>query len=373
MRVLHVHSGNIYGGVEAMMLTQVRQRSLCPAMETSFVLCSAGRFSEELTSAGASVDLLGEVRISQPLSVRRARRRLRELLRRKSFDVIVTHSFWSQAVFGPAARAAGVPLVSYLHAPPDGRHWLERLARRTVPDLALCNSKFTAAASAELYPAVRARMFYYPVAPPESDYAESDAKLIRAQLETPEDATVIIQVSRMEAWKGHRQHLQALSLLQDLPGWVSWQVGGAQSSGEEKYLQELQETAKRLGIAERVLFLGQRQDVTRLLAAADIFCQPNAGPEPFGIVFIEALYAQLPVVTAAFGGASEIVDDSCGTLVPPGDVHALARALRRLIQEPSLRLELGTAGPARASALCDPAAQMNQFHQTLQDHIQVLP
>ena len=46
MRVLHVHSGNIYGGIETMLLTQVCQRNSAPAMESSFALCFAGRFSE---------------------------------------------------------------------------------------------------------------------------------------------------------------------------------------------------------------------------------------------------------------------------------------------------------------------------------------
>ena len=56
----------------------------------------------------------------------------------------------------------------------------------------------------------------------------------------------------------------------------------------------------------------QRDDVPRLLAAADIFCQPNLGPEPFGIGFVEALSAGLPVITTATGGALEIVDGDCG-------------------------------------------------------------
>jgi glycosyltransferase involved in cell wall biosynthesis len=371
MRVLHVHAGNIYGGVEAMMLTQVRQRNLCPAMETSFVLCFAGRFSEELNAAGASVHQLGGVRIRQPLSVRRARRSLTELLRRKSFDVIVTHSCWSQAVFGPTVRAASVPLAFYLHAPPTGRQWLERMARRTAPDLALCNSKFTAAALPQLYPGVRSEIVYCPVAPPGNGHSEADTKLIRAELKTPEDATVIIQVSRMEAWKGHAQHLEALSLLTDLPDWVCWQVGGAQTSGEKKYLDQLKVLANRLGIAERVRFLNQRSDVTKLLAASDIFCQPNCGPESFGIAFIEALYARLPVVTTDMGAAREIVDDSCAVVVTPGDAHLLAMGLRRLIEEPALRIELGSAGPDRAGALCDPAVQLNQFHTALEDRTRI--
>lgn len=365
IRVLHAHAGNIYGGVEAMLLTQVRQRNLCPALESSFALCFAGQFSEELIAAGATVHWLGPVRIRQPLTVRRARRNLRELLRREAVDAVVTHSCWSQAIFGPVARAAAVPLVFHLHAPAGGRHWLERWARRTPPDMALCNSRFTAATLPRLYRGVRAEVVYCPVATPEQSDAEADTAGTRAELQTPLDATVIVQVSRMEDWKGHALHLQALSLLKDLPGWVCWQVGGAQTPGERKYLQELKEMAGRLGIAERVRFLDQRSDVARLLAAADIFCQPNTGPEPFGIVFIEALSARLPVVTTAHGGACEIVNDDCGLLVPPNDASALASSLRRLILDQTLRVRLGTAGPARAHELCDPATQMNQLHEAL--------
>ena len=63
--------------------------------------------------------------------------------------------------------------------------------------------------------------------------------------------------------------------------------------------------------------------MTRLLAAADVFCQPNSGPEPFGIVFVEALYAGLPVIATAIGGAQEIVDAAC---MRSGDAGALRDA-----------------------------------------------
>jgi len=125
-------------------------------------------------------------------------------------------------------------------------------------------------------------------------------------------------------------------------------------AGEAEFLAELQATAFRLGIGERVKFLGQRTDVGNLMRAADIHCQPNTGPEPFGIVFVEALYAGLPVVTSNFGGGAEIVNDSCGILTPPGDAEAAANALRSLILNPELRARLGAAGPVRANAISNP-------------------
>jgi glycosyltransferase involved in cell wall biosynthesis len=216
-----------------------------------------------------------------------------------------------------------------------------------------------------MYPQLQPEVVYCPVAPPLRRDAEPDAKATRVALQTPEDATVIVQVSRMESWKGHALHLDALALLKDVGDWVGWFVGGAQSTSEAHYEDELKKRAQQLGLAGRVRFLGQRSNVASLLAAADIFCQPNLGPEPFGIAFIEALYARLAVIATALGGAREIVNDACGVLVPPGDAQKLAASLRRLIEDRTLRLRLGSAGPARARELCDPATRMKQFCEAL--------
>ncbi len=364
LRVLHVHSGNLYGGIESILVTLARHGELCPRMESHFALCFEGRLSAELVAAGARVYQLGKTRIRRPRTVLRARRILRDLLSNLSFDLVIVHSGWSQAVFGPVIHSGGLPLVYWLHhAIDDGRNWLDRWASRTIPTLTLCNSEFTARAFGNMYPNARAEVVYCPVA---NEGAHSEASLeTRAEFQTPPEATVIIQVSRMEAWKGHALHLEALSRLKDLSDWVCWQVGGAQRPEEIQYLDELKRMTVQLGIEGRVHFLGQRSDVPRLLAAADIHCQPNTGPEPFGVTFIEALYAGLPVITTAIGGAPEIVNDSCGVLVPPGDPTALAASMRLLIQDPSLRLRLGGAGPERARKLCDPLTQMERLNELL--------
>ncbi|MDQ3804563.1 MAG: glycosyltransferase, partial [Acidobacteriota bacterium] len=187
----------------------------------------------------------------------------------------------------------------------------------------------------------------------------------RAELDTPDAAVVIILVGRMETLKGHAVHLEALGLLKGVPGWVCWQIGGAQRDSEIEYVDGLKRLAVRLGIGERVRFAGERPDIPRLLAAADIYCQPNTRPESFGLTFIEAMLARLPVVTTDIGGAREIVDASCGLLVPPGDVRALARALRTLIEDPAGRDALSGESPARPRELCDPAGQLSLLYESL--------
>ena len=91
----------------------------------------------------------------------------------------------------------------------------------------------------------------------------------------------------------------------------------------------------------------------------------NLGPEPFGITYVEALYAGLPVVATAMGGVLEIVDESCGVLSPVEDVSSLAVTLRELIEDGERRARLAYAAPARAKKISDPGAQMLQLHDVL--------
>ncbi len=366
MRVLQVYSGNLYGGVETFLLTLARHRNVCPRMESHFAFCFEGRVSGELREAGAAVHLLGSVQIRRPWTVWMARRRLKALLRVEQFDVAICHSVWSQAIFGPVVRQAGLPLVFWLHDATNGRHWLERWASRTSPDLAICNSRFTAEQLPALYRAAPSAVVYCPVLLPGVPNSDRERQQTRLELETPPDATVLIQTSRMEEWKGHRLHLEALRALRKRQDWMCWFAGGAQRPKEREYLNGLRREAEQWGLARRVRFLGQRTDVPRLLAAADIHCQPNLGPEPFGLAFVEALQAGLPVVTTAIGGAREIVDASCGVLVPANDASALAAALERLMEQPQTRRRMGEAGRRRGREMFGPQAQLPRVHQLLE-------
>ena len=365
MRVLHVYSGNLFGGIEAMLLAIARQQSDGAGLESEFALCFEGRLSRELTAAGARVHQLAEVRVSRPQTVRRARRALAALLSSGRFDRVICHASWSHAIFGGLVRRTGTPLVVWAHDVLEGKHWTERWARRTPPDLAVCNSAFTAASVDAIHDGVPVVVVHPPVDVATVRLSPVERAAMRAELDTPADAIVVVQASRMESWKGHTVLLDALARLRNRDRWMCWLVGGAQRPHEQAYLASLRDRARDLHIADRLRFAGQRDDVPRLLAAADVHCQPNISPEPFGVAFVEALAAGLPVVTSAIGGALEIVDATCGVLVAPSNPSALATALQQLLADAPLRARLGAAGPGRARELSDPAAQLRRLHAAL--------
>jgi len=362
IKILHLNAGNMIGGVESVLLTFAEFAGTCPQLQQEFALAFDGAFADALRRAGTVVSILPEAQLRSPVSVLRTRDALRKLIQRQRYDAIVSHAPWCQVVYAPVAKRMKIPVVFWMHNVADG-HWLQRIAARHSPKLTICNSAFTRSTLPGLYPYSPSRIVYNPVRPLEESGA--NRKEARSGLGATDDTLVIFMASRMDSWKGHVNLLRAVAEIPTAVAWQIWIAGAPQSSAEKAYFEDVQSEAKRLKLGERVRFLGHRSDVPVLMKAADIYCQPNAEPEPFGVVFVEALQAGVPVVTFSMGGPQEILDAKTGILVPPGDLAALRDALVRLMEDAPLRLGLGSSGPERARELCDPARQILRLHEVV--------
>jgi glycosyltransferase involved in cell wall biosynthesis len=341
-----------------MLVTLARESRLVPEMRSGFAFCFEGRLSRALDEAGAPAYLLGEVQTRRPWTVRQARASLRQLLDAERWDAVVCHSAWSQAIFGPVPKHLGIKQVFWLHDVPSGFHWLEKWASLHQPDLAICNSRFTGSRLSCIFRRCPSVIVHGPV----SNMISGGAP---AGVDRGKGPVTILHASRMDAGKGHRILLDALSRIVSIPGWRCWFAGAAQRPSELPYEEEIRRRAIALGLSSQVTFLGFREDVPSLMSLADIYCQPNEKPEAFGISLVEALGRELPVVTSAFGGALEIVDETCGRLIRPRDSHELATVLASLISDTELRRKLAKGGPIRAHALCDPQNQLRKIHAAL--------
>jgi glycosyltransferase involved in cell wall biosynthesis len=361
LQVLHLHSGNMIGGIETVQLSIADYASVTPKVSHSFALTFDRQLAASLRAAKVPVHLLPAVRLRHLPSIYQSRRQLRALLKESSFDIVVAHSPWAQTIFGSVMREAGIPVAFWVHGAFDG-HWLQTLASFSVPTFAICNSEYTQSTLARCYPKTPSAVVRYPVAP---NLIGTDREATRAGLGLAKDDAVILIAARMEAWKGHVDLLHALRQVKSVAPWKLLVAGKPNTPKETAYFESLQKQASDPSLCERVHFLGHRSDVPALMVGADVYCQPNRDPEPFGVVYVEALQAGVPVVTSRWGGAREILDQNTGILVEPGDSGALVRALTEVIENRELRIRLGKAGPARAFELCDPARQMQMISDTL--------
>ena len=362
MRILHISAGNLYGGVERIVAECASARQLQPDVDPAFAVCFDGRLAREIRGTGAACHLLGDVKASRPHTVFRARKRLADLIGAIGPEVVVCHSSWAFGLSAPVLRRRDVASAIWVHDRLSGHPWAERWAALSRPDVVICNSRHTAGTARTVFPDSDAHVVYAPVRRP-VPLSEQDRQSLRASLGADLSTCVVLTAARFEAWKGHRELLQALAPIAS--PWQLWVAGGAQKPAEKGYVEALQAQCRASGIQDRVRFLGHRDDVPALMQGADLLCQPNTAPEPFGLVFVEALYAGIPVVTTAAGGALEIVSPDCGVLVEPGSADALTAALRRVVNDPAQRRGLGAAGPARAALLCDPAARLQDLARVL--------
>ncbi len=346
MKVLHISGDALVGGVESFLITLARNKAVDETSSHDFAFTAEGPAINAIRLAGAQVHYLGDASHRHPKALHRARRLLNELCREYKYDVAVFHNYpYLVTGFADVLWRRKVKMVRYFHNETHPTSKLERLVRLVYTrflDLSVFDSQFLL----ECMPNTNGTVVYYPV-DRQIELMDDKRNEIRARFATPPQDPLVIQVCRMAERKGHARLLRALATLKFLR-WTCWIVGGPQKEKEITYFDRLNSLAAELGIADRVRFLGTRSDVPELLAAADIFCHPNTyPPEPFGIAFVEALQAGLPVVTSAMGGAMEIVSGQCGFLVPPEDNLALADALRRLLTEDHLRRDMSVSARVR--------------------------
>jgi glycosyltransferase involved in cell wall biosynthesis len=154
--------------------------------------------------------------------------------------------------------------------------------------------------------------------------------------------TVVLTVCRLFPAKGPTELIRAVALVHDKRPDVRLLVVGREV--EAGYTEALKSLATELGISQHVWFTGQRGDVPELMAASDIYAMPSQF-EPFGLVYLEAMSMELPVVALNSGGTPEVVEDrSDGLLSEPDDVQALAANLLTCVDEPQRRAQMGRHG-----------------------------
>lgn len=158
---------------------------------------------------------------------------------------------------------------------------------------------------------------------------------LRAALTQDPKRPIVLTVARLDKQKGHRYLIEAAT---HVPEAIFVLAG----EGPDRVMLEAQASA--LGVDDRIVFLGYREDIPDLLACCDLFVLPSLY-EGLPLSILEAMAAGKPVIASAIGGNNEVITHGeTGLLVPPADSISLARAMQRLLSDSVLAQRLATAG-----------------------------
>ena len=345
VRIAHlVIGGEVAGG--QLVALQLARAARAAGHDALFVAPDQGAFTRLAEAEGFRVRLAALRRTFDLL----AAWRLARLLRAERVDILHTHTHLAGNVLGRiAGRVAGARVITHAHIEGvfNRRPAIARAQRALERLTSPLSSRIVAVSESTRQALIRAGIPDRTVVtipngvelrPP-----AGSRERIRAELGIPSDATVVGSVGRLCDVKGQRELLDAVA---GLPGlWVA--LVGVDLEQGGAYEDLLRRRARDLGLADRTVFTGYREDVPALLEALDVFVLPS-WIEGMPLVVLEAMAASLPVVATPVGGTPELVSDGeTGYLVPVREPAALEEALTRLTADPELARRFGAAGRER--------------------------
>ncbi len=312
---------------------------------------------------------LGARRLADP----RALFRLRRLLGRRRISVLHAHGQDATVLGFLATRASRVAFAATRHVLEElAGSWRERLrARLTLAAFRWAEAPVAVSRAAadrllkaggleeEAVRVIRNGVDLERFAPAGSGLDEENGptvrSAVRSELGLPPDAPVVLVPAVLRRGKGHGLLLSAAPRLRARVPDVRILLAG----GGEREAALRGEVARR-ELEGCVRFLGHRDDVPRLLAAADVVALPSRA-EALPTVLLEAAAAGRPAVATRVGGTPEVVEDGrTGRLVPPGDPEALADALAELLSDPARARRMGRAARRWAEAHFDLDRQVRE-------------
>ncbi len=359
-RVLLVQPSPVRGGAEESLLELVARAD--PGRVTFTVACLAdGPVVDDLEAAGARVVRLRAQRLRYVWMWALTVWRLAKLA--KQHDVVLSWQVKGNYYGTPAAKLTRKPVAWWDHgirpAKGEPRYWIDNvLPSLTAADLVLASS----AASASRHRRSKAILPGIPLEP----FERTDRRDARRALGVTDEQLVLGIVGRLQPWKGQLLLIDALpAIRRRFANAIVVIVGGIVGGMSEGFDLQLHATAQRLGVADAVRFLGQRDDVASLLPGFDRFIQASYG-EPFGLVTVEAMAAGVPVIATAAGGTLEIVSDGVdGLLTPVGDAAALADTIIASLSDPAEAKRLAVAGRLKARRDFDIARYVREIEDTM--------
>ena len=360
------HSGSIIGGGEIQLYHLVR--NLDASRYRPIVVCpDDGVFVEKLRSEQIPTYVLplpAWRKVKSILFRRTAVKRLTRLVEENDIRLIHTSDLWLNYYVWKVSQRTGVRTVSHVRNLLNAKRVHKYLFDKIDSIISISNQLKQPLVQAGI-PTEKIHIIYNGVVLSEFTCDIPKANVLLRDFEPLGDLLVGI-VGRIEPFKRQKEFLQAavevLKVRQD----VTFSLIGASHAelGQGAYLEEIQHFIREYDIAKDIVFTGFRTDMPDVMASLDILVSASAGT-----VMIEAMAAGISIIATDIASASEVIADGVtGILVPHNDIHAMAEAILRLLNDPNMRRQMGQAGRKRADEQFSHARNV-QLTQAVYDNL----
>jgi glycosyltransferase involved in cell wall biosynthesis len=361
-KVLYVQHTSIVSGAERALIdlvTEVRSDM------SAIVMCPAGPLADALRGVGVDVreyrgtegSLRFDLRtVGAVWDIIRSAWSVGRLVRREDVSIIHANSIRAGLIAILATVRGGPPVVVHIHdVLPENR--ISSLIKRVIlarSAAVISVSKYSETKFRRTGASLPTAVLYNPI-----DVSRFDSGLVskqeaREQLGLPSAVPLLGVVAQITPWKGQRTAVEALAELE-----ARWPDARLLLVGEPKFVSKstrfdnltyqyyLRDLVHRLGLEDRVEFLGEREDVPMILRSLDVLLEPS-WEEPLGRSAMEAMAMELPTVVTAVGGTRELVRDRVdGLVVPPRQPKEWADAIDHLLSEPATATRMGKSARSR--------------------------
>ena len=277
---------------------------------------------------------------------RRAVAHLDAICRKTQADVLVTHDYKANLMGRRVATELGIPVVAVVHGyTGESRRvrlfetWDRRMLRRLAGVVAVSDAMESRLLRCKVHRDRLHRIENTIDADSIAMAALSARAETRGRWVHEQDETLVLTLGRLSPEKGHSDLVDALKSVQG-----RWRLIIVGDGPREAVLRA---AVKQADLVSRVHFAGWVSDGASALGAADIFVLPSH-TEGLPLALLEAMAVGLPIVATRVGGVPKALrDGDCGVLVDPGSPAQIARALNKLIADPSAAKQLGDAAAKR--------------------------
>jgi len=363
IRVLHTEWSLGWGGQEIRIMAEMkafRERGV----HMQIACRKESRIAAAAAEAGFRVDHLpfaGRLDLATILGLRRLARECR-------CNIIHTHSSKDSWCGALAGKLGGIKVIRSRHLSSEVKPGLNaRLVYNWLPDAVISSGRHIRDHLVDNCHCDPDRHYSVPAGADHHRFSpDVDTSAVRALLAGREQGRHVIGiVAVLRSWKGHRVLLEACALLaRELPDFILLIVG------DGPLREHLPLWADQMGIGDRVVFAGHRDDVPACMKVMSVCVLPSLKNEATSQVMPQAMLVGTPVICSSAGGLTEVVHDGVtGRVVPPGDAAALAAALRACLTDPEKSAAM--ARQARAHALAHLTFD-KQIDDTLAVYRQVL-